>query len=120
MHEIGIEKSLLQSILGGKKTIEGRLGKPKYLKLRVGDKLHLREDVWKDGSITASTPNIATATITQLLYFESFEEMFNSVNYAAAVPSADNPDEALEVYKNFYTPEDEAEYGVVAITFTLD
>jgi ASC-1-like (ASCH) protein len=120
MQEIGIEKTLLQSVLIGTKTVEGRLGKPKYLKLRVGDKLKLREDTWQDGKITASRPDVAIATITQLLYFESFAEMFSSINYLDTVPNASTREEALAQYDTFYSVEDELEYGVIAITFTLD
>jgi ASC-1-like (ASCH) protein len=119
MQEIGVEKTLVQAVLDGRKTIEGHLGTPKHLKLRVGDRLSLREDVWQDGKIITSTQVFATAEITQLLYFVSFAEMFGSINYNAALPEAKSTEEAREVYETFYSLEDEAEYGVVAITFKV-
>ncbi len=119
MQEIGIESSLLGDILAGKKTIELRLGKPKFIKLRVGDTLSLREDVWADGHCIESTPDQATVVITQLLYFEHFDEALSFIDFQAAIPSAESKAGALAVYRKFYSPEDEEEYGVVAITFTL-
>lgn len=118
MHEIGIESSLLNQILAGNKTIEGRLGKPRILKIRVGDTISLREDIWENGKITRSIPNKAAVKVTQLLYFESFDEMFSLLDYHKAVPLAASRQEVLSLYRNFYSREDEEEYGVVAITFT--
>lgn len=117
MQEIGIESLLLQDILSGKKTIELRLGKPKYIKLRVGDTLSLREDVWDDGNIIESTPDQAEIVIKQLLYFEHFDEALSSIDFQVAIPAAKSKAEALAVYRKFYSPEDEEEYGVIAITF---
>lgn len=120
MFEIGVESQLLKAILNGNKTIEGRLGKPKYLKIRVGDILSFREDVYKDGKLTKSISTATTATVTQLLYFESFEEMLNSIDFQATVPEASTINEALLRYKKYYSEEDEEEYGVVAISFQLN
>lgn len=119
MQEIGIESSLLSEILAGKKTIELRLGKPKFIKLRVGDKLSLREDVWANGEIIESTPDQAVVTITQLLYFEYLDEALSFIDFQAAIPTATSKAEALATYRRFYSTDDEEEFGVVAITFSL-
>ena len=119
MQEIGIESSLLSEILAGHKTIELRLGKPKFIKMRVGDMLRLREDVMQDGQLLESIPDQATVVITQLLYFEHLDEALSFIDFQAAIPSAKSKAEALAVYRKFYSPEDEEEYGVVAITFAL-
>lgn len=119
MQEIGIESSLLSEILAGNKTIELRLGKPKFIKLRVGDQLSLREDVWEDKQIAESVPDQAMITITQLLYFEHFQEALSFIDFQAVIPAAKSKEEALAVYRKFYTLEDEDEFGVVAITFSL-
>ena len=119
MQEIGIESSVLNEIIEGRKTIEGRLGKPKFLRLHEGERLSLREDIWKDGEITQSFPGMAKIEIIQVLYFESFAEMFESIDCKQVIPTAKNVREALEVYRRFYATEDETEYGVVAFEFTL-
>jgi ASC-1-like (ASCH) protein len=119
MQEIGIESAALEEILLGNKTIEGRLGKPKFLKLRVGDELNLREDIWEDNKITESIPNRAIIKITQLLYFETLIEMLESIDITKLIPTLNSPEDALAVYRKFYSEEDEEEYGVIAITFEL-
>lgn len=52
--EIGIETTLVEEIKKGNKCIEGRLGKPKFLKLKVGDTLSVHENLWYEGEIIAS------------------------------------------------------------------
>lgn len=117
MHEIGIESTLVDAIRNGVKTIAGRLGKPRFLAIKEGDVLNIREDIWNDGKITASHDNAVQVTVRQILYFESFREMLEAVDYEAAVPSAGTVDEAVDTYAKFYSPEDEATYGVVAMFF---
>ncbi|MFI5275570.1 MAG: ASCH domain-containing protein [Candidatus Saccharimonadales bacterium] len=119
MQEIGIESSIFAELLSGQKTLEGRLGKPKYIKLRVGNVLTVREDFWVAGKLVKSAPDRAQIQITQLLYFESFEEMLGAVDYRKALPRTSSVREALNTYHRFYSAGDEAEYGVVAITFKL-
>ena len=119
MQEIGIESSVLRDILDDKKTIEGRLGKDKFLKLKVGDTLALREDVWQDGTIRTSIPDQGTIRIKQVLYFTSFKEMLEALDIEEIIPRAKTVDDALSVYRKFYSPEDEEEFGVIAFSFEL-
>jgi ASC-1-like (ASCH) protein len=120
MQEIGVETTVLHDILAGKKTIEGRLGKDKFLKLRAGDIISLRQDVWKDGKIITSQPTQATIRITQVLYFTSFREMLESLDFEAIIPNAESIDDAMAAYRQFYTEDDEDTYGVVAFIFELE
>lgn len=119
MQEIGIESSLAADIIGGSKTIEGRLGKPKYIKMRIGNELSIREDIYDGNEVKQSNSDVARVIITQLLYFESFEEMLNSIDFRRAIPSATSVLDALKTYRRYYSAAEEAEYGVVAITFKL-
>ena len=106
-------------VLDGDKTVELCLGKPEFLKLRVGDTILLREQTEQGGEPVNPIPGKTYVKITQLLYFETFEEVFSALNYAAIVPIADGPDEVLAFYKQLYSAQDEEEYGVMAITFKL-
>lgn len=117
MQEIGIESTMVEAIRRGLKTIEGRLGKPRFLKMAEGDILSIREDVWEQGEITGSYPGAIEIRITQILYFETFKEMFEAVNYEAAVPTAKSVSQAVAAYREFYSKEDEGKYGVVALFF---
>lgn len=119
MQEIGIDSEYMPHILNGTKTVEGRLGKPEYIKLRVGDVLSIREDVRQDGKVIMTTPDRARIEITQILYFETLHEMLQSINYRTAIPDAQSVDEALAEYRKFYSEQDEDEYGAMAITFSV-
>ena len=119
MHELGIGSFGLRMVLDGDKTVELCLGKPEFLKLRVGDTILLREVTEQGGQPVSPIAGKTHVKITQLLYFETFEEAFGAVNHAAIIPAADDPDEVLAVYKQLYSPQDEEEYGVIAITFKL-
>lgn len=119
MQEIGIESSILEQLLAGDKTVEVRLGKPSYIKLRPGDELELREDIWEGNQIVNAIHGRGRIKITQLLYFESFQEMLNAVNYKLIFPSAASKQDAYQLLRHFYTEADEYEYGVMAISFNV-
>lgn len=119
MHELGIATNYLEQIQSGQKTVECRLGKPQYLKIRPGDEIAIHEEVWRDGTIISSKPSGITLDVTQILYFESFEDAFGAMSYKDAIPSATSKAEAIAAYRLFYTSEDEQEYGVMAIFFEL-
>jgi ASC-1-like (ASCH) protein len=119
MHEIGIESSLVEAIRSEQKTIEGRLGKPRFLKIKEGDMLTVREDIWKDGKVIGSHDDALQLNVTQVLYFESFKEMLEAVDFQAAVPNAETLQDAINKYAEFYSTKDEEEYGVVALFFNV-
>ncbi len=119
MQEIGIKDSFVDDILSGAKTIEGRLGKPKFLKIREGDILSIRRDIYQDGKIVKSYNDAARIYVQEVLCFESFEEMFSALDHESTIPSAKNTEDAIEAYRKFYSAEDESEFGVVAILFEL-
>lgn len=117
--EIGIETDVLHSILAGEKTVEGRLARGRFLNFEPGDILRFREDVWRDGRIVRSIPDRGAAKVTQILRFDTFEEMLRFVGIESVLPRADDLESAVAVYRQFYTPEDEKEHGVLAIFFEL-
>lgn len=117
MQEIGIESSVLEDIRAGRKTIEGWLGKAKFLQLKAGDVLALREDIWKEGVIVRSQPSGASIVINEVLYFETFSEMLESLDYKAVIPSALNIEGAIREYRRFYSAADEEKFGVAALLF---
>ncbi len=119
MQEMGIESNLLKQILAGEKTIELRLGRGKFLKFRTGDQISLREDIYKDGELVSSKPDQAVVLIKQLLYFESFDEVFSAIDFRKALPEAYSAIDAIDICRKFYSEEEEEENGVVAIIFTL-
>lgn len=119
MEEIGIESTMVEAIRSGEKTMDARLGTQKYLRIQEGDILSVREDFWYEGKVLESLPHSLEIEITQILYFESFEELCSVIDYQAAVPGALSPSDAVKKYKEFYDAEDERSYGAIAFTFEL-
>ena len=116
---MGVSVELLSQILSGRKTVEGRLRTGKFLIMRKGDKVTLREDVWKDDRLTESRPNRAIVMIEESLFFDSFTDMFKVINFKQVIPTAKDITEALQTYRRFYTKEQETEHGVVALRFSV-
>ncbi|HEY8886143.1 MAG TPA: ASCH domain-containing protein [Candidatus Microsaccharimonas sp.] len=119
MSEIGIESTLVEAIKNGDKTIEARLGKPRYLLIQEDDIMSVREDFLYEGEVLESLSHAIEIKITQVLYFETFKELFDAVDFQAVLPSAKTVDEAVKTYKTLYPSEEESEFGVVAFAFEL-
>ena len=117
MIEIGIDTQILRDILNGRKTIEGRLMKGKFLNIEVGDEISVREDIYHEGSLYKSTGGVATLCVTNVSRFDSFADMLENMGYRSVIPSASTLEDAVSVYHNFYSEADERQYGVVAISF---
>lgn len=119
MHEIGIKSSFLEAIQNGRITILCRLGKPKVMKMRIGDMLALHDDVWQNDTPKSLKPASARVIITQLLYFETLAEMLSSIDFQYALPHETSFADALQIFHQFISAPNENEYGVVAISFKL-
>lgn len=119
IHEIGKESSFLEEIRKGLKTVEGRLAKPRFKKFRVGDRLRIREDVWSGGRVVASRPTKIEVEITKIERFPSFTAMLAKIDLKKALPGVETKEEALTLYRKFYSEEDEKKFGVIAFHFKL-
>lgn len=113
MSEIGIESTLVEAIKTGDKTIEIRLAKPRFLLIQENDILSIREDFYYEGDILESLSHALEVTVLQVLYFETIKEVFESINYESAFPTALSPEDALKIFRKQYSEEDEREFGVV-------
>jgi len=118
-HLTGRESSLIEDIKLGRKTIDVRLAKPRFKAFRVGDRIRLREDVWKGSQIVTSRPTGITVEITKIEKFPSFKKMLATIDLKKALPSARTKKEALALYRKFYPEEEEAKFGVIAFHFRL-
>ena len=91
-------------ILQGKKTVEGRLCKGKFSQLQVGDFLQFQD--------TGECLEIIALT-----HYPSFKAMLE--NEGLKLPGIAEIDRGREVYYEFYTPEGEKAFGVLAISIRL-
>ncbi len=102
--ELDVQEPYLSLIRNGKKVVEGRLGKSKYMELVAGDLIKI---------------NDLELRILEVNKYPSFREMLIMEGVKNVIPDAKDLDSAVNVYYRFYRKEDESEFGVAAICFEL-
>ncbi len=114
--ESGRESQLLDAIIDGRKTIEGRLNKGKFSEYAVGDTVVLRRDVRdKDGVLHDGEPGAAEVTIVAIRRYKDFITMVVAEGFENVIPGALNPQDAADQYNKYYSVEDQHTFGVLAI-----
>lgn len=94
-----------------KKTVEGRLGGGYFAKLQKGERVVF---------YNRKTNDEVSATIIDVIKYQSFEDMLNKEKLDNVLPSIDNISQGVEVYRQFYSEVDERRMGVVAIRIQID
>lgn len=112
----GRESGLLDDIIAGRKTIEGRLNKGKFADYAVGDYVSLRRDYRDEaGVLRDGEPDQVRVEIIAIRRHASFIDMVTAEGYAKVIPSAKDTQEAAAEYNMYYSVTDQAKYGVLAI-----
>ncbi len=112
----GRESALLDDIIAGRKTIEGRLNKGKFADYRPGDTVSLRRDIrGDDGILRDGQPGPAQVTVVAIRHYPDFLSMVTTEGYKNVIPHAKTAQEAADEYNRYYSAEDQAAYGVLAI-----
>lgn len=112
----GRESSLLDDMIAGRKTIEGRLNKGKFADYQPGDVVKIRRDhrddqgILRDGEVDA-----ATVEVIAIRHYKTFLAMVTQEGYKKVIPSAQSAKEAADEYNKFYSAADQAHYGVLGI-----
>jgi ASC-1-like (ASCH) protein len=105
MLELHCQAPYFELIKSGKKKIEGRLAKPKYLQLRANDLIRFND-------------TLLTKVVAVRKYL-NFKEMIETEGVDNVLPGLSKDSQPDLVYKNFYSDKEEQTYGVVAIEITL-
>ncbi len=92
------DERVFDALVRGEKSYEGRKWKEDYRHLRPGDYLLF---VLEGGG------EILLTEVTDVKRFGSVREMVDAL-WKELIPWASSPEEALKVYRSFYSPEDEA------------
>lgn len=112
----GRESRLLDAILDGRKTIEGRLNKGKFSDYKVGDRVSLRRDIrGEDGVLRDGMPDAAYVEIVAIRQYKDFLSMVTAEGYTKVIPYAHSAQEAADEYNKYYSAEEQAAVGVLAI-----
>lgn len=118
--ESGRESALLDEIIAGRKTIEGRLNKDKFAKYRPGDIVKLRRDYRDEaGVLRDGPPNAVRVEVVAIRQYLDFLAMVETEGYQRVIPHATSAQAAADEYNKYYSAEDQAKYGVLAIEFRV-
>ena len=99
--KINVQEPYSTYIIEGKKTVEGRLNKGKFAEMQPRDVLKIN--------------NQAEYKILAKNQYKNFVEMVTVEGIKNVIPDKETIEEAVQVYYQFFTKEDEERYGVVAI-----
>lgn len=99
-------------ILKGTKRIEIRLNDEKRRQIKIGDRVRFLK--------LSNINEYFEVTVVDLLKFKSFEDLINNYDISLLSDKSMTKEELINVLKNFYTKQEEKEYGVLGIVFEID
>ena len=105
--KINMQEPYKTFVLKGIKTVEGRLNKGKFARIKIGDVIEIE------------TEDIKFDVIEKNVY-SSFREMLKVEGIENVISDKDNIDDAVNVYYRFYTKAQEKKFKVVAIKLQLN
>lgn len=111
-HEMKLQPEYYNYMKTGTKIIELRLNDEKRQLIEVGDKITFFKEPNLDESFVA--------TVTELLHYSSFTELFNDFDISLLADKSMTKQELLATLEKFYTPEKQAKYGVLGIKIKLN
>lgn len=118
--ESGRESALLDDIIVGRKTIEGRLNRGKFAQYQVGDVVRLRRDVRNaQGELEDGLADAARVDVMAIRHYATFIELMRGEGYQHVIPSATSAEQAADEYDKYYTLADQQRYGVLAIEIAI-
>jgi ASC-1-like (ASCH) protein len=95
----------------GLKTVEGRKNKGRFQEMKIGDIVEWTNKDFK--------PRSVKTIIKDKIEYKTFEEYLNKERLDKCLPGISDIETGLSVYFNYFTKEDEANYGVIAIRLEL-
>ena len=103
-----IQEPWFSFVRDGIKTVEGRLNKGDWGKMKKGDIVTFENN----------EESIDTMIIDVILY-DSFQEMLAGESVEATLPGVQNIEDSIDLYKKLYSDDQEQKHGVIAIRFKL-
>lgn len=118
--ESGRESSLIDAIIAGRKTIEGRLNRDKFAEYKSGDRVWLRRDYRdENGVLRDGEPRQVLVEVTAVRHYKTSLDMVTIEGFQNVIPYVNTPEQAAAEYDKYYSTEDQAKYGVLAIEFKV-
>ncbi len=95
-------------IRSGRKTVEGRLVRSEWARVKKGDKITFFND-----------EQSVTVTVEDVVVYPSFQLMLETEGLARCLPEVQDVAAGVGVYRSIYSSEDESKYGVVAVRLNV-
>lgn len=111
-YEMKLRAVYFEKIRSGQKVYEIRLNDEKRQLLKVGDVIIFRKE--------ENLEETLRARVVDLIYFESFEAMVGALGTREIGFGDSAAGEVVDVYRGFYSVEDERKFGVVAIKVEVE
>lgn len=111
-YEMKLKPVYFEKIKAGEKIYEVRLNDEKRQLLKIGDTLLLKKE-----------PNLAEilqTKIVDLIYFKSFSAMLDKLPAKQIGFDNYSKNQIENIYREFYSVEDELKYGIVAIQVQIE
>lgn len=117
----GRESRLLDDIISGRKTIEGRINRGKFAEYSVGDCVRLRRDIRDaSGELHDGTIDEIEVKITGIRRYSSFIDMVGAEGFEKVIPYAKDKNDAASEYDTYYSRDDQRNFGVLAIEIVFE
>ena len=108
-HEMNLQPKYFDFIKDGSKRIELRLYDEKRSQIQLGDIIEFSK----------SENDKLKAEVIGLLRYNSFKDLFEDFDISILADASMTKDELLNVLSKFYTPEKQAQYGVIGIRLRI-
>ncbi len=108
IHKMGLYGEYFTSIKEGKKTVEVRLNDEKRRKIKVGDYIEFLKIPERNETLKVSVISLST--------YETFEAMYKDIPFKKFDCAGWTMKEMIDGTYEIYTPEQEKEWGTLAIT----
>jgi ASC-1-like (ASCH) protein len=106
--EINVQDPWFQYIKDKKKQIEGRLNKGIFKSFVKGEKIKIKNN-----------NDYIIAKIKKIRKYSSFEEYLTQEGLRRTLPHIKSIEKGCNIYYQFYTKEQEKEYGIIAIEIKI-
>lgn len=111
---------MLDDIIAGRKTIEGRLNRGKFAEYKPGDQVWLRRDYRDEHDVLhEGEPRQVLVEVVATRRYKNALDMVTTEGFERVMPRAETAQEAANGYNLYYSDEDQAKHGVLAIEFVV-
>lgn len=112
IHQMNLYEEYFDSIKIGKKKVEVRLNDAKRRKIKIGDLIEFVN--------VSNQENTLTVKVIDLKQYPTFKEMYQSITFKEFDCDGWTLEEMIDGTYDIYTPEQEEEWGTLAITIKYE